>query len=483
MNKLVVLIPGIMGSELAYKSYKVWPRFFPTNIGVYDKYLPIREDDNIQPAGLLSFTYRKAYDYLSEIEEVQVESFAYDWRKDNLSTVERLHEQLERIHHNYDEIYLVAHSMGGLLSRILLNVYYDEVYMGKIKKLITLGTPWCGSLDAYKTLRYGKSIPDTFPHSIVLTREQSKRLAKQFPSTYQLFPDTKYEERLRNEYDLPILNEGNKDVTINEIFNREEIASQFVRMGVTYESLIEDFKEVVNSPAQRTNRIEHHEIIGVGVTTLSSIHINNRNEASAHFKSGDGIVPVFSAESEFANKRYYVKNAKHGKLVKNSGALEIIEQLIKGTEVIKTETIPSNEEELRKTGLKSKVVRIAGPIVVTILKNGHPIYGFSDSYEYPDGELANELRIFTLDNTTYLIDENGEGLEQGEIVIEAYDEGEISITIEQYGEDQPKQTVAFETFVITPSAQAKLKVNQLITDSLLLLREGNQESFKEPRVL
>lgn len=483
MNKLVLLIPGIMGSELAYESYKVWPRFFPTNIGVYDKYLPIGEDDNIQPAGLLSFSYRNAYNYLCGIEGVHVEPFAYDWRKDNLSTVERLHERLERIHTNYEEIYLVAHSMGGLLSKILLNVYFEESYIEKINKLITVGTPWHGSLDAYKTLKYGKSIPDTFPHSIVLTKEKSKTLAKQFPSIYQLFPDESYEERLRNEYGLPILHEDNKDVTINEIFNREDVVSQFVNLDVTYELLISAFKEKINSSNEQTNHIEHHEIIGVGITTLSSIDINNRNEANAHFKNGDGTVPIFSAKSDFANNRYYVKNAKHDKLVKNHDSLKIIEQLISGTEVIQTENVLLTDEEISEIGFKSKIVRIACPVDVTILKNGNPIYGFSDSFEYHDNELTNELSIFTLDNTVYLIDENGEELEQDEIVIEAYDEGETSITIEQYGEDQAKQTVAFETFVITPSTRAKLKVDQFIANSELLLKDENGESLKEPRGL
>ena len=28
MRRLLIVVPGIMGSNLMYKAYKVWPRFF-----------------------------------------------------------------------------------------------------------------------------------------------------------------------------------------------------------------------------------------------------------------------------------------------------------------------------------------------------------------------------------------------------------------------------------------------------------------------
>lgn len=77
--------------------------------------------------------------------------FAYDWRQDNTTSAKTLANLLynvERLYGgSYQQLYLIAHSMGGLVSRTYLEtgISQGDSWLGKIKALITLGTPHLGA--------------------------------------------------------------------------------------------------------------------------------------------------------------------------------------------------------------------------------------------------------------------------------------------------------------------------------------------------
>ncbi|MFP3471478.1 hypothetical protein R0J90_15665, partial [Micrococcus sp. SIMBA_144] len=90
------------------------------------------------------------------------------------------------------EVILVAHSMGGIVAKLFLNQIQDSPLIEKISKLITLGTPWNGAMDSYKTLKYGKFIPEKKFRGQILNDKSSKEISSYFPSIYQLLPSYKY---------------------------------------------------------------------------------------------------------------------------------------------------------------------------------------------------------------------------------------------------------------------------------------------------
>ncbi len=116
-------------------------------------------------------------------------TFPYDWRLDNRLSAQLLADAARtwlddwrRSSNNCDaRLILVAHSMGGLVSR-----YFLEVDGGwrDARALITLGTPFRGSLNALIGLSNGLAIP-------FLGAEAARRMAevmRGFPSVYQLLP-------------------------------------------------------------------------------------------------------------------------------------------------------------------------------------------------------------------------------------------------------------------------------------------------------
>lgn len=125
--------------------------------------------------------------------------YSYDWRQDNLISVRGLDDLVERIRDDYGnpdlKVDIVAHSMGGLITRYFVRYGTDDVlndndfpvvYDGdrKVRRVILLGTPNLGSIASLAALVNGRKV--------VLGRIDPEVIAS-FPSAYQVLP-----HKLRN---------------------------------------------------------------------------------------------------------------------------------------------------------------------------------------------------------------------------------------------------------------------------------------------
>jgi pimeloyl-ACP methyl ester carboxylesterase len=120
--------------------------------------------------------------------------FTYDWRQDNVVSAKRLHDYIEQIKVDYEnpdlKIDLVAHSMGGLVSRyylrygdvdVLNDNDFDTTLKGakNVRKVVLLGTPNLGSVGSVESFITGMKIGlRKIPTEVLVT----------MPSVYQLFP-------------------------------------------------------------------------------------------------------------------------------------------------------------------------------------------------------------------------------------------------------------------------------------------------------
>lgn len=120
--------------------------------------------------------------------------FAYDWRQDNALSARKLSYFIERIRADHRDpglkVDIVAHSMGGLITRYYLR--YGEVDTlddndfpvtmagaRRVRRVVLLGTPNLGSVEALKSLIAGRKIGWTrVPPEVLAT----------MPSMYQLLP-------------------------------------------------------------------------------------------------------------------------------------------------------------------------------------------------------------------------------------------------------------------------------------------------------
>ncbi|MFK8014229.1 MAG: hypothetical protein AB8G17_02145 [Gammaproteobacteria bacterium] len=120
--------------------------------------------------------------------------YAYDWRQDNVDSARGLDALVEQIRRDYNDpglrVDVVAHSMGGLITRYFIRYGTTDVLNGndfpvvyegdkKIRRAILLGTPNLGSIAGLDTLLNG--------HRIGLGRLAPEIIAT-FPSAYQVLP-------------------------------------------------------------------------------------------------------------------------------------------------------------------------------------------------------------------------------------------------------------------------------------------------------
>ena len=127
----VIIIPGIMGS--AYKNGQL----------VIDPILHTYDD-------LIATLIANGY-----VEGEDLFTFPYEWRDSNVFSANLLDEKIEQIKTicGCSKVDLVAHSMGGLVTRSYIQ---SGDYDGDVDQLIFLGTPHKGAPTAYLQWEAGK---------------------------------------------------------------------------------------------------------------------------------------------------------------------------------------------------------------------------------------------------------------------------------------------------------------------------------------
>ena len=206
MVEVVIFIPGIMGSELFLgekedaNRLRIWPG------AISELFLPYQNmekllDPNLTVGDIIrrisvSTQYDSLVDALitcgftENAETPTLRVCPYDWRKDNALAADVLagHITFMRKAHGPEVVInIVAHSMGGLISRYFLESgeFSEKTHPGfaNIRRLITIGTPHRGApIALHAALGQMKRL--------FLSAKQVKRLANdpQFPALYQLLP-------------------------------------------------------------------------------------------------------------------------------------------------------------------------------------------------------------------------------------------------------------------------------------------------------
>jgi pimeloyl-ACP methyl ester carboxylesterase len=221
----LILIPGIMGSRLRDKNthQEVWPGTISRILFHDYRELALHIDadtlkDDPGTIEAVALTDKVAGQHFYDlIIDTLVDSgsfeltrpgtpvkdaytrhlylFPYDWRLDNVESARKLDALIAQLRIDYSrpdlKVDIVAHSMGGIISRYLLEFGTEDVLdrddaaitmagASKINRVILLGTPSLGSTNSVENMIDGMKL--------VLKTIKPETLAT-LPSVYQLFPN------------------------------------------------------------------------------------------------------------------------------------------------------------------------------------------------------------------------------------------------------------------------------------------------------
>jgi pimeloyl-ACP methyl ester carboxylesterase len=201
VERPVVVIPGVEGSQLCNQSGEIlWgDRSSYTYARISALRIPFGsngKENGIHSCGLItnvniiplfyqSQVYSTLLRALSETgyDDKQIIIFDYDWRLSNFENAEKLRDLVvRRLPSPSDKVDIVAHSMGGIIARIYVQMFGGE---GRVENFIMMGTPHLGSAKVFSELKNGfDSWPDGLSGGLV----EIQRTILSFPSTYQMLP-------------------------------------------------------------------------------------------------------------------------------------------------------------------------------------------------------------------------------------------------------------------------------------------------------
>jgi pSer/pThr/pTyr-binding forkhead associated (FHA) protein len=188
----VVIVPGLMGSELWRGSEPIWPNV--RTLFTKPEILQLPDETPLEPRGLVNEVvivpnlikqaqYNRLGDYLEEglgyERGKDLLEFAYDWRQDLRQSARRLAQTIDDWGVTAP-VTLIGHSLGCLVSR-----YYVRRAGGrrKVGRLVLLGGPHGGAPKAVASLLMG---PNLLPFGLL--GDRLRQVMATFPSTYQILP-------------------------------------------------------------------------------------------------------------------------------------------------------------------------------------------------------------------------------------------------------------------------------------------------------
>jgi pimeloyl-ACP methyl ester carboxylesterase len=327
----IIIVPGILGSELIDSADDkiVWglsPRALAGALITGTTYDRLQRS-SVRPTGRLlrvpsylpGLGRLEPYTALASVltrfitHPAAIGEFAYDWRQSLTLTARELasfaHEHLARWREHRSgssdaRLVLVGHSMGGLLARQAAMCHLDA---GDVAMILTLGTPFGGSVRAVRAIGHGDLLP------LGALSGRLRALARRTPSLYDLLPTYPAVERL--------------DV------HRAPSTADFLACGARPDllKLADDARAEQRRASETRSAVPLFALVGTTQPTLQSFSV--RHGELEFFESidgrnwgGDGTV-YFGAAYPQSTVPFSLPQ-QHGALAKTNEAIEWIRHTI-----------------------------------------------------------------------------------------------------------------------------------------------------------
>lgn len=197
---ILVLLPGIMGSNLAQHDNLIWIKYLKMIAGNLT-HLNI-DAKNINAPSLIKTSYAKLAQHLSE--KYDVVTFAFDWRLQLNKTAAMFSEKIEGLLKYNQPVKIIAHSMGGVLVRdfmITQPVTWQKLNLSAGFRLVFLGSPLGGSYRIPAVLFGQDSIIDKLSKiDIFHSKRELLAIFSRFPGILSLLPVSTEKD---NDFSLP----------------------------------------------------------------------------------------------------------------------------------------------------------------------------------------------------------------------------------------------------------------------------------------
>ncbi len=487
-NDPVIIIPGILGTELVRGDETLWLDLGRTIVTPGDEFMDtlamnvdgvssidgISATEVIRQKGLAG---KVVFDYLGGLinklketgykENTDLFVFPYDWRLDNVYTAQKLKEKIDSVlsQTGSGKVTLVAHSMGGLIAK----QYIADNGSDKVDKLIFIGTPHLGAPNAAKTLLFGDNLGFEFVFSF-LNELEIKNIAQNMPSIYQLLPSPSYFTKLGGYF---------YDLAIHKVFNYDETSAYLNIQGNNQSMLGQVVAFHSSLDSLDLSRIKTYNIVGCKTATITRIIRRNSEVGGDEYylgmQTGDGTVPLGSADlAGFSGvENFYVKNTVHSKMPSLDNVRQLVVKIVAGT--VNTSTLPI-DVQMTKDGCNGvgKLVSVHSPVDLHVYdssgNHAGPVENGGVEQNIPGAtyeNIANNKFIFLPEDQNQIYN----------IKLDATATGTFSFRIQNIDNDEAQQTVYYNDIPIIPQSRSRIEISASSSDVSLQLDVDGTGNF------
>ncbi|NLI80441.1 MAG: CHAT domain-containing protein [Deltaproteobacteria bacterium] len=306
----VLILPGIMGSKLGRPRFlfddTIWIDPVDIVVGRLRELSLVDGRKDVQPVGVILLAYLKLKLRLKQAG-FDADFHPFDWRKGIPETGAELAARIRKEtgrDSGREDLTLVSHSMGGLVSRAALKHLKDTGEASRVRRLIMLGTPNFGSFSPVQALSGTHSmVRKVAAVDLANSREELVNLIfNTFPGLYQMLParDKFSGVDLYSAANWPATGMGPRD------------------------ALLADAPGMHHSLAPPDDRLAL--IAGVNQETVVSVRKEGEAFVYATSNEGDGTVPLAFAQLEGVTT-YFVEE-EHGSLPNNGDVARAVIDLV-----------------------------------------------------------------------------------------------------------------------------------------------------------
>lgn len=355
----IIFVHGIKGAwlkneypvdfqdEVLWNGLEIMGHYDDLSLHVDDASIDQDAQHLVSPHQAIALVYESFVEELRQEVTPYTYVFRYDWRKDNRASADYLKFFIDlilkkvSIHQGREvkKVTLIGHSMGGLVIKWCALKSLGDQAADKIDRIITVATPYRGSLNAVEAL-----LPGARYLFGLESKKAMRHSARTMPGVYQLLPawDGAVVSRSTRE-NLSIFDPRNwQDNLVSSV--AKEYGEGFLAKMLANAA---GFSEVVSAdyPARLRNRF--FCLYGVGSATWNQVTVDPKDANWFDFEhvgqddEGDGTVHVKSSNVE-AGKTHPedhlairdILGGQHAQMMNHGGVQDEVVKFLTGNEYL-----------------------------------------------------------------------------------------------------------------------------------------------------
>jgi hypothetical protein len=322
---IVVLLPGIMGSNLQVKDNIVWINYLRFLSGELTS-LEYSEGNNlhIKPHSLIRTSYKRLADYL--LASSDVVTFPFDWRKPLDSCTAALDMKLRELMRFNQPIRIIGHSMGGVLVRDFMLAHkktWEELNSKPGFRVIFLGSPLGGSFRIpYVLFGFDDIIKKLASIDIRNSKKDLLRVFSNMPGLLSL---------------LPLSDDADNDFSDTKVWEKLRVASGDANWPIPSPAVLQHFGNYRKKILEETRQIDFKNVVYIagacrrGKSTPCGYTLDN-NGSLKFLSTAEGDESVTWATgipAELLQKgKVYYSPVTHGELANDASLFPAISDVL-----------------------------------------------------------------------------------------------------------------------------------------------------------